>query len=358
MKIQSKLMKKIKILIMITSLLAMANQSLSGQVSVDGIVTKISDKKVTIETSMADSIPEGSRVDLFFEISEGQHIPTGQWKVSGGGNGVVFAEPVDVVGPPQVGMTAKIFYTEQKEQVQVTRQNHHNAPPISQEEEPRDSNTIFDSIVPELRGKEPKGQLLGISFPEKSASEYMKDGNKYYHEKNYKLAIKEYEQCARMGNSECRRMMGLFYNRGFGVEKNSDKAFEFYKEAAQQNNVGAIYNLGVMYANGQSVKKDLLKARELFLRSADMGYPKAQFNLGAVYYNGMGVEKNKTTALNWFKKAADQNIPKAVYVVGQAHEFGWGTPKNISKAYDYYKKAAKLGDKNAIDKLNKKKAMK
>ncbi len=338
--------KKIKIFIIITALLVMANQSFSGQVSITGKVTKVNNNTITIETIRAETIPDGSRVDLFFEISEGNSIEIGQWKVSGRGKGVIYAMPVDMIGPPQKGMTAKISYSDKKAPVITSSSPRNKAIQDTSRENP------YVEPVPEIRGKEPKGQLLGIPFPEKSAKEYATEGDRYYYEKNYKMAIKEYEQCARMGHSGCQRMLGYFYNNGFGVEKDLNKAREFYEESARQNNASAIYTLGLMYANGEGVKKDMTKVHELFLKSAGLGYPEAQFNFAVLYYNGLGVTQNKSTALKWFKKAADQNIPKALYAVGQCHEFGFGTPKNMSKAKEYYKKAAELGDKAAIKKLN------
>ncbi len=344
-------MKTIATFITITVILAITNLSYSGPISVDGKVIKTNDNKVTIRTSEADSIPIGSRVDLFLKLSENESVPVGEWKVAIAGNGEVIATPVDMVGPPLEGMTAKISFQEKKKQVQVVRQNHHNAPPISEDDLAQTNRLDIEKIMPELRGKEPQGQLLGIPFPEKSATDYMDTGNKYYYEKNYQLAMEEFKQCARMGNSECTRMLGLFFNNGFGVKKDFDKARKLYEESALKNNRTAIYNLGVIYANGKGVKEDVKKAHELFLKSANLGYPEAQFNLGAFYYNGMGVEKNEGTALKWFKKAADQNIPRAIYVVGQGHEFGWGIPKDISKALEYYKKAADLGDPDAIRRI-------
>lgn len=485
MKTHFKFIKKIKIFIIITAVLALANLSFSDQVSTDGKVTKVENNTITIETINAETIPEDSRVDLFFEISKGDLIPVGQWKVSGRGKGVIFATPVDVTGPPLEGMTAKISYSEKKNRVQVTSQDHHTSPPISQNEEPQkkkqfvyNSQQLVDEakkigddltenskkyskeknhtlqrqfiqnvkkavsgdnaeayyllafiyqnglekirpsskkmvenliisaekgyanaqnllgnmykdgdevskdkekaiywlqkaadqghkgakmelelIEPQIRGKEPngkepKGQLLGIPFPEKSAKEYASAGDAYYNKKNYKMAVKEYEQGARMGHAGCQNILGSCYYNGHGVGKDLNRARKLYEDSARQNNSSAIYNLGLMYVNGSGVKKDVTKARELFLKSANQGYPEAQFNLAVLYYKGIGVKKDKSTALKWFKKAADKNIPKAVYVVGQAHEFGWGTPKNMSKAKEYYKKAAKLGDKDAIKKLS------
>ncbi len=255
--------------------------------------------------------------------------------------------PVDMIGPPQKGMTAKISYSEGKKAPVITSGTPSNKAVLDTSKE-----NPYPEIVPVIRGKEPKGQLLGIPFPEKSAKEYGTAGDAYYNKKNYKMAVKEYEQGARMGHDGCQNMLGSCYYNGHGVEKDLNRARKLYEDSARQNNSSAIYNLGVMYVYGNGVKKDVTKARELFLKSANQGYPEAQFNLAVLYYNGIGVKKDKSTALKWFKKAADKNIPKAVYVVGQAHEFGWGTPKNMSKAKEYYKKAAKLGDKDAIKKLS------
>ncbi|MDA3916917.1 MAG: tetratricopeptide repeat protein [Deltaproteobacteria bacterium] len=341
-----KFIKKIKIIFIITALMTIANQGFSGQVSITGRVTKANNNTITIETIQAETIPEGSRVDLFFEISEGNSIEIGQWKVSGRGKGVIFAMPVDMIGPPQKGMTAKISYSDKKAPVITSSTPSNKVVMDTSKENP------YPEIVPVIRGKEPKGKLLGIPFPEKSAKKYATEGDRYYFKKNYKMALKEYEQCARMGDAGCQKMLGHFYNKGFGVEKDFNRAREFYEESARQNNSNAIYNLGVMYANGNGVKKDMTKAHELFLQSANLGYPEAQFNLAVLYYNGMAVKKDKSIALKWFKKAADENVPKALYVVGQCHEFGFGTPKNMSKAKEYYKKAAELGDKDAIKKLS------
>ena len=107
-------LKKIRIFILITAILAMANQSFSGQVSITGKVSNVENSTITIETIRAETIPKDSRVDLFFEISEDNSIAIGQWKVSGRGKGVIFAMAVDVLGPPQEGMTAKISYFNKK----------------------------------------------------------------------------------------------------------------------------------------------------------------------------------------------------------------------------------------------------
>ena len=341
-----KITKFILVVTIIGLVLSIANSGFSKQAFLNGKVIKVSNNTITIETIKAETIPEGSRVDLFFEISEGNSIEIGQWKVSGRGKGVIYAMPVDMIGPPQKGMTAKISYSDKKAPVITSSTPSNKAVLDTSRENP------YTEPVPEIRGKEPKGQLLGIPFPEKSAKEYAIAGDKLYNEKSYKMAVKEYEQCARMGHAGCQRMLGYFYNNGFGVKKDLKKALEFYEDSARQNNANAIYNLGVMYANGNGVKKDMAKAHDLFLQSANLGYPKAQFNFAVLYYNGLGVTQDKSTALKWFKKAADQNIPKALYAVGQCHEFGFGTPKNMIKAKEYYKKAAELGDKSAIKKVN------
>lgn len=342
-----KIINFLLFVVIIGLVLSIADPGFSKQEFLNGKVVKIgNNSSITIETIKAETIPEGSRVDLFFEISEGQNIEIGQWKVSGRGKGVIYATPVDVIGPPQKGMTAKISYSDKKAPVITSSTPSNKAVLNTSRENP------YPEIVPEIRGKEPKGQLLGIPFPEKSVKEYATAGDVYYNKKNYKMAVKEYEQGARMGHAGCQNMLGSCYYNGHGVEKDLNRARKLYEDSVRQNNSSAIYNLGVMYVYGNGVKKDVTKARELFLKSANQGYPEAQFNLAVLYYKGIGVKKDKSTALKWFKKAADKNIPKAVYVVGQAHEFGWGTPKNMSKAKEYYKKAAKLGDKDAIKKLN------
>jgi len=329
--------------------LAIAGHSFSKQEFINGKVIKVDDNNaVTIEPIQADIIPDDSRVELFFKISEEESIPIGEWKVSGRGKGVIYATAVDVVGPPQKGMSAKISSSDKQNAPVITSDNSDK----KKDQEPsREKSNVKN--VSEIRGKEPKKQLLGIPFPDKTAKEYAAAGDRYYFkEKNYRKAFTEYEKCARMGHSGCQTMLAHLYYNGNGISKNYQKAIEWYETSARQNNFSAMYNLGVMYQKGQGVKKDYNKAVELFSQSATSGYAEAQFNLGGMYYNGMGVSKDRSEALKWFKKAAANDIPKALYLVGNAHEYGWGnTSKNRSKAMEYYKKAAELGDSQAIEKI-------
>jgi len=262
MKTHFNFIKKIKILLIITAVLAMATQSFGGQVSITGTVTKVNNNTITIETIKAETIPEGSRVDLFFEISEGNSIEIGQWKVSGRGKGMIFATPIDVMGPPQEGMTAKISYSEEKNRVQVTRQDHHTAPPISQNEEPqKEKQFVYNS------------QQL-VDEAKQIGNDLTKNLKKYSNAKMQKL---------------------------------QNQLVQNVKKAVAGDNAEAYYLLAFLHQNGVGeISMSSKKMVENLIISAKKGYANAQFMLGAMYKDGDEVIKDKEKTIYWLQKAADQ----------------------------------------------------
>src|SRR5437764_13826134 len=104
-------------------------------------------------------------------------------------------------------------------------------------------------------------------------------------------------------------MVGVFYNRGFGIDKNDDKAFEWYMKASQQNDINGHYEVG------------------------------------GCYYYGYGVEKNYEKAFEFYQLAADDGLKIALYFLTTCYECNYNTPMSSSylKAFELYKKSAKNG---------------
>ncbi|CAB4441753.1 unnamed protein product [Rhizophagus irregularis] len=86
-------------------------------------------------------------------------------------------------------------------------------------------------------------------------------------------------------------MLGVFYNRGFGVNKSINIAFEWYMRSSQQNDLNGYYEVGFYY----------YLAFELFKKSAENGFIPSQYELAECYKNGEGTQKNKLEALKWYK---------------------------------------------------------
>jgi len=143
--------------------LAIAGHSFSKQEFINGKVIKVDDNNaVTIEPIQADIIPDDSRVELFFKISEEESISIGEWKVSGRGKGVIYATAVDVVGPPQKGMSAKISSSDKQNAPVITSDNSDK----KKDQEPsREKSNVKN--VSEIRGKEPKNNCWEFHFQTK-----------------------------------------------------------------------------------------------------------------------------------------------------------------------------------------------
>ncbi len=243
-------------------LLTICSQSFAEQLSATGKVTEIENNTIIIKITNADTIPTGSRVDLFFEISEDQSIEVGQWKVSGRGKGVVFATPVEVLGPPQEGMTAKISYSGKEDRVQVTRQDHHTAPPISQNDDTQGKKQfVYNSqqYVDKVR---------------KIINDLRKNSQQYSREKIHIL---------------------------------QRQIVQNVKKAVAGDNAEGYYMLALLHEDGvEDISRDSKKMVKNLIISAKKGYGQAQYILGDMYKSGDEVIKDKEKAKYWLQKAADQ----------------------------------------------------
>jgi len=291
----------------------------SGE-SFTGKVIKVDKDSVTITVFESGKVMEGSRVDLYFKMSSGRQMEVGQWKVIKSGQGTIDAAPVDMIGRPMVGLTAKISPAEKRKE-------------------------NIKTSVATINGT----QSYVI---EKSADEHVIAGNRYLKENKDKMAFIEFKQASEKGHAGAQNFLGHMYFNGKGVKQDYKQSREWYEKSAQQNNASSIYNLGVIYSQGRGVNTDMKKAYDLFFRSANLGDSHAQYNLGVMYKKGMVVEKDLFKSFNWFDMAARQNLPEALFMVGNEYEYGNGVTKNTATAMMYYKKAAGLGEKKAIKRLN------
>jgi len=264
-----KIKKTLLFLSIIGLELAMTCQGFTGQISITGKVTKTNNNNITIETIKTETIPKGSRVDLFFEISEGNSIEIGQWKVSGRGKGVVFAIPVDMIGPPQKGMTAKISYSGEKKRVEVIRQNHHNAPPISQ-----------PVVAQKNKEQITYSSQQYVDEAKKIGNDLTKNSKKYSTEKNQEL---------------------------------QKQLVQNVKKAVAGDNAEAYYLLAFLHQNGiGDISRSSKRMVENLIISATKGYANAQYMLGDMYKSGDEVSKDKAKAVYWLQKAASQGHQEAI----------------------------------------------
>ena len=89
-------------------------------------------------------------------------------------------------------------------------------------------------------------------------------------------AIELLQKAGSLGHIPSKRLMGILYLDGKGVEKDLAKAYEMLSEAMVALDPVAIYVLGKMYEGGLGVEQDDREALYMFAFSAEMGFPGAE----------------------------------------------------------------------------------
>src|SRR2546430_1670593 len=92
--------------------------------------------------------------------------------------------------------------------------------------------------------------------------------------------LKDTQKEAENGNKEAQFNLGVYYEKGIGIEKNEVKAFDWYQKAAENGVKEAQFNLGVYYEKGIGTEKDEVKAFFWCQKVAENGDKEAQHKLG------------------------------------------------------------------------------
>ncbi|ORX86515.1 HCP-like protein [Anaeromyces robustus] len=180
------------------------------------------------------------------------------------------------------------------------------------------------------------------------------------------MAIYWYNEAAKYHYGKAFKALGNIYENGIGVIKNDKKAYEFYKNGSDIGEVSCFTCLGRMYENGQYVEENIGKAVYLYQQASQKNCPKAQLALGKIYYYGMSpshinnqssilldtnngeiytrIEKNFTEAINLFQKSAEQGEAEAQVYLGLCYENGYGVVKDYLMAKMNFEKASKQND--------------
>lgn len=141
--------------------------------------------------------------------------------------------------------------------------------------------------------------------------------------------------------SERRTDQGEEYYR----EGRYDLAIAFWTRAADAGDSLAAHELAVEYMDGKPwvVQRDYDKARKYHLQAALAGDPRSMFDLGSMYEFGMGVAVDLRQAAVWYRHAADYGHAQGAYNLGTMLESGEAGQQDLVEAYKYYKVAADNG---------------
>ena len=149
---------------------------------------------------------------------------------------------------------------------------------------------------------------------------------------------------AEKGHPKAQAMLGSYYMNA----RNFRTALKWFNEAASQGNADAYNQLGFMYDNGLGVPLNHNKAFEFYIKAAEYGVPSAQNNIGMMYQEGKGVKQDYRQAILWFAKAwkqSDDVKSSATAANNMAYMYynGWAVKRNVRTAFSLYREAARKG---------------
>ncbi len=155
----------------------------------------------------------------------------------------------------------------------------------------------------------------------------------------------------RTPGQEASMLLAKIYLIGWQVPRDANEARRWYAKADDFGYIPATHVMGLVYERGYGVKPDLPRAVSYLTRAGKADYAPSQYELGAIYYNGGdGVAQDKEKAGAWLLLAAKHGYPDALYAVGRMYDLGEGGAKaNPQLALAYYKEAAIKGQADAQD---------
>ena len=176
--------------------------------------------------------------------------------------------------------------------------------------------------------------ILSIFFTASLSHADFQKGLAAYKNKDYAIAIAEWEPLAQKGYAGAAFKLGKIYQLGQGVPQDYGKAIKWFERAgkgrygAKKNSWrgAAYYTLGLMHLKGEGVPKNKRKAVSLFKKSSRAGASDtwtglATYNLGLMTLKGEGgLRKNQKDAEYWFKKSAKRGNKEAQQALDAAQK--------------------------------------
>ncbi|MDR0895748.1 MAG: sel1 repeat family protein [Prevotellaceae bacterium] len=180
--------------------------------------------------------------------------------------------------------------------------------------------------------EEGEGSLKGSAY-----HTYLK-GLKYYNEKDFDNANKQFKIVAKAKVAEGKTMQGVILANKDYRKYNLKKGIKTLIKSAKADNTLATYLLGGIYEAGKGVDKDMTQASELLQKAAANHYAPALCYLGDMYYEGRGVPQDYSKAVEYYTQAQGLLTPNAAKRLAACYENGEGVMVNQAKAESILKK--------------------
>ena len=162
-------------------------------------------------------------------------------------------------------------------------------------------------------------------------------------EKNYEMAIKQYEIAKKQGIN-CFKELGYLYEWGLGTDVNFKAAKENYQAGYNAGDYRACYNLGTLYEHGRGVEEDIEKAIKLFSEAARNGVAEAAYNLGTLYLLGEKINADTQAGVNYLEISAEGGFAAAMRKLGFIYYEGYSLPIDLKEALKWFQMSILHGD--------------
>ncbi len=170
-------------------------------------------------------------------------------------------------------------------------------------------------------------------------------------QQNVKTSASWYEIAAKAGDGQAAYRLGLYHLLGTGVEADKKKAGDLFEQAAKTGLDSAAYNLGVLYLNGDGRPHDREKGLALFHQAADNGDVEAQYALADAYLDPAAPERDPMQGAFWMGRAARNGNVSAQVRYAIMRFNGEGVEPNEQEAAIWFERAAQSGNPVAMNRL-------
>ena len=148
-------------------------------------------------------------------------------------------------------------------------------------------------------------------------------------------------RAADAGNAVGEYIVGVLFERGWGVPQDKRAAASWFARAAEHGHKPAVAALRSLALEG--VPEALPTLRLL----AEVGDVDAQLSISYLYTIGKGVARDYTAALLWARRAADAGNAIGEFNVGVLFDNGLGVPQDKRAAASWFARAAERGHEPA-----------
>ena len=133
-----------------------------------------------------------------------------------------------------------------------------------------------------------------------------------YKNKEYQVAVDQWQELATKGNNAARVFLGLMHSQGQGFDQDDVEAANWYMLASDEDYIPAQWRLAILHYHGSGVPQDYRKAFDLYTTVAQSGDPYAQKMIGMMHSNGLGVQQDRIKAHMWFQISAGNGMALAL----------------------------------------------